>query len=53
MGETGHMMRCPYTVIKGNDAGEVLAAPVDVVGYTCLEQDILMREMPESLSSGM
>lgn len=27
VGETGHMMRCPYTVIKGNDAGEVLAAP--------------------------
>lgn len=52
VGETGHMMRCPYTVIEGNDAGEVLAAPVDVVGYTCLEQDILMREMPESLSVG-
>ena len=39
-GETCMMMKVPYTHIKCGK-GERLQAPVDITGFTCLEQDTL------------
>lgn len=50
-GETGKMMKLPYTIYSvGN--GEEAGIDPDVVGYTCLEQDILFKSMPEKLRIG-
>jgi diaminopimelate decarboxylase len=52
LGETGHMMRCPYTIFRNKTGGKSLEGPLDVVGYTCLEQDVLFKDMPEALTEG-
>lgn len=52
LGETGHMMKCPYTVIANGDDRNKILPPIDVVGFTCLEQDILFKDFPDSLSIG-
>lgn len=52
IGETGQMMKCPYTIYKTETSGESLSAPLNIVGFTCLEQDVLFRDFPETLSVG-
>jgi len=52
LGETGHMMKCPYTVTKSDISGESINPPLNVVGFTCLEQDILFKDFPEALHIG-
>jgi len=52
LGETGHMMKCPYTVAKSDISGESINPPLNVVGFTCLEQDILFKDFPEALHIG-
>lgn len=52
LGETGHMMKCPYTVFKSDKSGESITPPLNVVGFTCLEQDILFKDFPETLYIG-
>ncbi len=50
-GETCQMMKSPYTVIrqgKGNSSG----VPVDLTGFTCLEQDTLFKDFPEPVKVG-
>ena len=50
-GETCEMMKVPYTLYKkgkGNETG----APCEIVGFTCLEQDSLYKDFPESLQTG-
>ncbi len=52
LGETGQMMKCPYTVSKSDVPGEAINPPLNVVGFTCLEQDILFKDFPETLHIG-
>ena len=50
-GETCQMMKIPYTHLKcGN--GEYSQTPVDITGFTCLEQDTLFKDFPESVKVG-
>lgn len=50
-GETCQMMKVPYTHINcGN--GEASQAPVDITGFTCLEQDNVFKDYPESVNVG-
>lgn len=50
-GETCQMMKVPYTLLK-KGSGKGSGAPCEIVGYTCLEQDTLYKEFPESLQTG-
>lgn len=50
-GETCQMMRLPYALISCGD-GKELQPPVDLTGFTCLEQDNLFREFPEAIKIG-
>lgn len=50
-GETCQMMKVPYTHYKIGK-GEATNLPVDITGFTCLEQDILFKDFPESVSVG-
>lgn len=52
LGETGLMMKCPYSVSKSDEPGESINPPLNVVGFTCLEQDILFKNFPETLHVG-
>ena len=52
LGETGHMMKCPYSIFRTGNPSEAIQPPLNVVGFTCLEQDILFKDFPESLSIG-
>jgi len=52
LGETGFMMKCPYTIFKSDNPGESITPPLNVVGFTCLEQDNLFKDFPEPLSIG-
>lgn len=52
LGETGQMMKCPYTVFGSGKPGESITPPLNVVGFTCLEQDILFKDFPEALRVG-
>lgn len=50
-GETCIMMKLPYTVFKtgkGNETG----IDCEIAGFTCLEQDIIYKDFPESLRVG-
>lgn len=50
-GETAMMMKVPYThYIVGN--GNVSKTPIDITGFTCLEQDTLFKDFPEKLKVG-
>lgn len=50
-GETCQMMKLPYTLYK-RGMGKEIGAPCEIAGFTCLEQDILYNEFPESLRVG-
>ena len=50
-GETCQMMRLPYTLISCGD-GKELQSPVDLTGFTCLEQDCLFEGFPEAIKTG-
>ena len=51
VGETAQMMRVPYTHIC-DGTGDELATPLDLTGFTCLEQDVLYKDFPESVCVG-
>lgn len=43
----------PLRVLRGERAaGERLAAPLDLVGYTCLEHDVIVRDGAQDLAVG-
>jgi diaminopimelate decarboxylase len=51
VGETAKMMRVPYTHMQvGN--GVFSSSPIDLTGYTCLEQDVVFKDFPESVAVG-
>lgn len=50
-GEICQMMKVPYTHISCG-SGEASATPIDITGFTCLEQDILFKDFPESVQVG-
>lgn len=50
-GETCKMMKVPYTLLK-KGAGKGTGIPCEIVGFTCLEQDTLYKDFPESLQTG-
>lgn len=50
-GETAMMMKVPYTLYRVGDGGH-LKAPLDITGFTCLEQDILFKGFPEPVRVG-
>lgn len=50
-GETCQMLKLPYTLYKTGD-GENSGAPVDITGFTCLEQDVLFSDFPETVCVG-
>lgn len=52
IGETGMMMKCPYTIFRTDHPGSPIEPPLNIVGFTCLEQDILYKQFKESLSVG-
>lgn len=50
-GETATMKKLPYVLYSiGN--GEDSNIPIDVTGFTCLEQDTLFKDFPEKLKIG-
>lgn len=51
LGETAQMMKIPYTV-HSYGSGDGLSTPLDVTGFTCLEQDVVYRDFPETLRVG-
>lgn len=50
-GETAMMMKVPYTHYKIGD-GDASKTPIDITGFTCLEQDTLFKDFPEELKVG-
>ena len=50
-GETAMMMRLPYIHYKVGE-GNVSKTPIDITGFTCLEQDTLFKAFPEELKVG-
>ena len=50
-GETCKMMKVPYTHIACGK-GHQSQAPVDITGFTCLEQDMLFKDFPEAVRVG-
>lgn len=50
-GETCQMMKVPYSVYHVGE-GESSGSPVDLTGFTCLEQDLLYKDFPESVRVG-
>lgn len=50
-GETCQMMKVPYTHFACGD-GEKSKTPIDITGFTCLEQDTLFKDFPESMKVG-
>lgn len=51
IGETGRMMRLPYThfsIGSGEESGD----NPDIMGFTCLEQDCLYKSYPEKVKVG-
>ena len=51
VGETAQMMKVPYTHYKSG-TGSVLSAPLDITGYTCLEQDVLYKDFTQPVKVG-
>ena len=51
VGETAQMMKVPYSHYQSG-TGSPLAAPLDITGYTCLEQDVLYKDFPHSVKVG-
>ncbi len=50
-GETAMMMKVPYTHYEVGE-GELSKTPIDITGFTCLEQDTLFKNFPEALKVG-
>lgn len=50
-GETCSMMKLPYTVVKSGK-GDETGIDCEIAGFTCLEQDIIYKDFPESLRIG-
>ncbi len=50
-GETCQMMKSPYTLMHSG-IGEPSKTPIDLTGFTCLEQDTLFKDFPESVKVG-
>ena len=50
-GETAMMMKVPYTHYAVGK-GKASKAPIDITGFTCLEQDTLIKEFPEAVKVG-
>lgn len=50
-GETAMMMKVPYTHLKtGKDPAS--KTPIDITGFTCLEQDTLFKDFPDEVRVG-
>lgn len=50
-GETAMMMKVPYTHYTVGE-GETSETPIDITGFTCLEQDTLFKDFPEAVKVG-
>lgn len=50
-GETAMMMKVPYTLYAPGE-GESSKTPIDITGFTCLEQDTLFKDFPEPVRVG-
>ncbi len=50
-GETAMMMKLPYTHIEVGE-GLVSNSPIDITGFTCLEQDTLFKDFPNGVRVG-
>ena len=50
-GELSKKKRLPICVISSSEE-KSLTAPVEITGYTCLEDDILYPDCPESIGKG-
>lgn len=50
-GETAMMMKVPYTHYVVGE-GESSKTPIDITGFTCLEQDTLFKDFPEAVKVG-
>lgn len=50
-GETAMMMKVPYTHFPVG-AGETSKTPIDITGFTCLEQDTLFKDFPDAVKVG-
>lgn len=51
VGETAQMMKAPCTHYM-TGTGDALPSPLDITGYTCLEQDVLYKNFPQSVKVG-
>lgn len=50
-GETAMMMKVPYSHYAVGK-GESSKTPIDITGFTCLEQDTLFKDFPKTLKVG-
>lgn len=50
-GETAMMMKVPYALYAVGE-GESSKTPIDITGFTCLEQDTLFKDFPEPVRVG-
>jgi Diaminopimelate decarboxylase len=50
-GETTMMMKVPYSHYPTGE-GEASKTPIDITGFTCLEQDTLFKDFPENVRVG-
>lgn len=50
-GETAMMMKVPYTHYAEGE-GETSKTPIDITGFTCLEQDTLFKDFPDGVHVG-
>ena len=50
-GETSMMMKVPYTHLK-TGKGQASKTPIDITGFTCLEQDTLFKDFPDGVHVG-
>lgn len=50
-GETAMMMKVPYTHLK-TGKGQASKTPIDITGFTCLEQDTLFKDFPDGVRVG-
>ena len=50
-GETAMMMKVPYTHLK-TGTGQASKTPIDITGFTCLEQDTLFKDFPDEVRVG-
>lgn len=50
-GETAMMMKVPYTHLN-TGKGQTSKTPIDITGFTCLEQDTLFKDFPDGVHVG-